>query len=485
MKSYILVLILIVVVVAGIALFSGDGASRGVLGEDVEIYAYTLDGETSAGGVVSVPFLAKRERAVVNILIDTDGDAAFDGEDEWAVRNARAVAREDYRNNFVYEGALSFGEDVETRVVLTQEALPDDWDRQAHEGEEVTVGARVNEHNLEELLGLNVPGAEPELKRGAAAGTMPHAWAAPEAQASSHVTPRSARREARTPDIRQGPMECSAVSTANNIISLVDENGRGRDLPTDDRELIEELKRDMQFVNGILDANFVDGKDAFAARHDLPIQTEQIDNPSWEDIFNALDAGAAVEMSMSFIRSQSGHPNTGHTVTAVGASQDSSGNQSIDVHDPATPPGMDSLDLPQRIRAGDTVYEGVEYPMWDGIAFIDTIFIQRWGTEVPEDPGIPPETEQARDQTLVQMLVIDGHYFPKHQFRVAEPDRCDADHYHADGSVYGLRERFKADVITMTDPLPRECGFGKVSEVPVESINITHEQSVELIKHIP
>jgi len=37
----------------------------------------------------------------------------------------------------------------------------------------------------------------------------------------------------------------------------------------------------------------------------------------------------------------------------------------------------------------------------------------------------------------------------------------------------------------MADPNPNSCGFGKVSEVPVEKITITFAQSEALIKHLP
>src|SRR3989344_6945637 len=104
-------------------------------------------------------------------------------------------------------------------------------------------------------------------------------------------------------------MECSAVATANNLISLAGEHGALDQLPQNTRDLIEELKTDMQFNNGILNSNFKAGKDAFVARHNLPITTRRISNPTFNDLATALNSGAGVELSTRMIQSASGKPN--------------------------------------------------------------------------------------------------------------------------------------------------------------------------------
>ena len=53
------------------------------------------------------------------------------------------------------------------------------------------------------------------------------------------------------------------------------------------------------------------------------------------------------------------------------------------MHDPATPLGMDTLNLSFKIESGSSFYEGIEYPSWNGIAYIDEIFVQKW-TDQPQ-----------------------------------------------------------------------------------------------------
>ena len=86
------------------------------------------------------------------------------------------------------------------------------------------------------------------------------------------------------------------------------------------------------------------------------------------------------------------------------------------------------------------------------------------------------------------MLVINGNYFPKSFCRVANPDNCNAPHYHAvnaDDMAYGLKSKTSLEIVSLKDPNRNSCGFGKVSEVPVEKITITFEQSQALIKYLP
>lgn len=112
--------------------------------------------------------------------------------------------------------------------------------------------------------------------------------------------------------------------------------------------------------------------------------------------------------------------------------------------------------------------------------------------------GVPPRTtygnadisaflpltdaETGKTTTSVEMLRLRNGYFPRSQFRIASPDACGAEHYHG-GKVFGIKEKTGSEIVTATDPNPNSCGFGKVSEVPVETIGITLEQLTELSKN--
>ncbi len=90
---------------------------------------------------------------------------------------------------------------------------------------------------------------------------------------------------------------------------------------------------------------------------------------------------------------------------------------------------------------------------------------------IPPEVVSPPQPtpvsilEDLGPAKQVEALVIDGHYFPKSQFRISNnpDDVCKAPHYHAEiaTSVCGS---------TKPDPAPESCGYGKVSEVPVKKL---------------
>jgi hypothetical protein len=84
--------------------------------------------------------------------------------------------------------------------------------------------------------------------------------------------------------------------------------------------------------------------------------------------------------------------------------------------------------------------------------------------------------------------VINGQYFPKVLFRVGEHGACQAAHYHAvsgDNTVHGLSAKDSTELVSKVDPAQESCGFGKVSEIPVERITITFEQSQQLVRYLP
>ncbi len=104
--------------------------------------------------------------------------------------------------------------------------------------------------------------------------------------------------------------------------------------------------------------------------------------------------------------------------------------------------------------------------------------------------GVPPRTsygadiseflmltdfEAGKTTTPMDVLVLPNGFFPKSQFRIAGADACDSPHYHA-GKVFGLKTKTGTEIVNMTDPAPRGCGFGKVPEVTIEKLEITVEQ---------
>jgi hypothetical protein len=160
----------------------------------------------------------------------------------------------------------------------------------------------------------------------------------------------------------------------------------------------------MQWNNGILNPNFLTGKAAYIEAMELPITTEEIKQPTIEDLANAFETGDAVEISTILIRSESKQASTGHVLTGVSAYQDGS-EAGLAVHDPATPQGADILDM--SMTAGDNQFINLKYPMWDGLMLVDAIYVQRWNEPVTESE--PEETSMGLEPIDPAMELAFAH----------------------------------------------------------------------------
>jgi len=469
----------IIIIIAGGVWFS-FGRTEKVMGEQIELIAYTADGENLGGGVISLPFikdLTADEMRYASMALDLNRNGEFEAT-EWIVQNSPARIYKDYRNNFPIDlNAVNLDDSSPLLALAVLTKSPSEQSPEDNATEKVETQVIFKYHELAEILGFNVPGASEDLKRGPAP-----VFSLQIPQAFAQGGEINASRDANIPDLPQGPMECSAVATANNLISLAGEHGQLDKLPQNARDLVNELKADMQFNNGIVNSNFKAGKDAFVARHNLPIVTRRITNPTFADLTTALNSGGAVELSTRMIQSASGQASTGHTMTLVGANQSATGSQSVQVHDSASPSGADTLNLGKAQTPSGQEFLVVNYPLWDGVVIVDDIFVQNW-TE-PEHADTGSQTDLGEEMSRIEVLVIGGSYYPKSQFRISRQDACDSDHYHG-GTVYGLRNKTSNQIISINDPAPTNCGFGRVAEVPVELIDITLDQSTELIKNIP
>ena len=468
----LLPVILGLVLIGGAAYFffsqSEPATPQSLLGANPNLYLYTLNGKSSGQLNVTVSFSqASSDQYAIDVAIDLNQDGQIT-DSEWQIKDAGAHLIQNLKNNFwLTDKAKKLAVDDEVLVKINFKKF-----NSADAPANLEKRVKVEAFEIGEMFGFDVTSGSEDLKRGIG---LPQAIISV-AQAEGEEVFRNGN----TPDLAQNRMECAAVSAANNLMSLAGENDKLSNLPEFTGDLIEELKTDMKFDNGISLANMVAGKNNFTQRHNLPISTELKLAPTKEDILAALNSGAAVELSFSFVRSASGRNNTGHVVTLVGASQ-----SELFVHDSGTPEGMDTLRMFGTVQTPKNTFINVPYPLWDGVAYIDGIVIQNWTEPKHAQGSYTDDGEQASE---VEMLVIDGHYFPKSFFRVANPDNCNASHYHAvasDDTVYGFKDKNSSEIISLKDSNRNSCGFGKVSEVPLEKITITFEQSQELIKYLP
>jgi hypothetical protein len=125
----------------------------------------------------------------------------------------------------------------------------------------------------------------------------------------------------------------------------------------------------------------------------------------------------------------------------------------------------------------------MHYPLWKkGATAINKMYVQRYVTvDEAITAGVLPAGAVGSTYP-VEMLVIGGSYYPKAQFAIGNnpQDVCGAPHYHKHTTAYGLRAKTGADIAQMNDPNPNSCGFGKVSDVPVETVPLSWEQQQAL-----
>lgn len=467
-KKY-LYLFLGVVALAVLSFLVNKLQNTNLLGKEPKLYVYTINSETTGLLSVTVPFakLANNSYAI-EIGLDSNFNGKIE-QSELQKKTETVHIQKNLKNNFFLEDAekkIKSGVPILLNIKLSNL-------KNSKEVYSIETSVKAEQFEVGDKYGFDVEGSSEDLKRGI--GIPQSLVSVARAEESEPVF-----RNFNTPDLAQGRMECAAVSAANSLMSLAGEHDKLSNLPEFTGDLIEELKTDMKFKNGITLENMVAGKNAFTQRHNLPVSTELKLAPTKEDIIKALNSGAAVELSFAFVQSKSGRKNTGHVVTLVGAS-----NSEIFVHDSGTPEGMDTLRMFGTVQTPKNTFINVPYPLWDGTAFIDGIVIQNWSKPVMAEESYTEAGEQASE---VEMLVINGQYFPKSFFRVANPDNCNANHYHAvnqDDTVYGLKSKTSNEIVTLKDQNRSSCGFGKVSEVPVEKITISFQQSQAIISHLP
>lgn len=110
-------------------------------------------------------------------------------------------------------------------------------------------------------------------------------------------------------------------------------------------------------------------------------------------------------------------------------------------------------------------------------------------TITPTAASSPPPAGPATSRITLDMLVIGGLAYPAGAFHIAQPDRCDAEHWHASkgGVVYSIGpigsigtaanpssiechagNRFPG----LSDPDPGGCGYGRLKDVPATQVSV-------------
>ena len=260
-KKIFLAVVLVVIVLIFWGFFSGKLSEEKLVysapGVDTiaktgTLYVYTVEGEPNGGGTLNLAFTRNSDYSLLNVVLDLNNDGQYTS-DEWVIQNevrliasgAKDNSTIDLPENLVVSGLIS-GQ----AVFLPIEATDDWW--QTEEVQDVSVS--VSTFELNDLLGLDVPGNGPGVYRGFADGfkaqtSIVYAAGLPVVNVDSELT---------IGDIRQSNMECAPTSITNNLQALAEKNGRRSDLPSAE-VMIDQLKEDLKFVNRYLEHSLSNG----------------------------------------------------------------------------------------------------------------------------------------------------------------------------------------------------------------------------------
>lgn len=390
MKNLTIAGVVILLLLIGNFIFNKDDEPKVEKGrlvdESITITTYTSNEELHNSALVSIPFLEVMPNAKVNVALDVAGASVK------VVSGTPTSARKNWSSGFYFE-TIEGLEGVRTGTITV-------------DGKPHSVSVVHKKQNLEDLIDTSSVDNPEEAMLGIA--RIAHAQEVREV-VYDDVT-----------DINQKPSECGPTSAANSLIDLVKRN-EGETLG-DPAALIEELKGLMKWnlKNGVLPDNFVDGKNAWAEKHDLPIVTTKVGDSNGETtiekLMEAMDAGAGVELRIKLADANKVQK-SGHMVTVTGYHTD--GEQVyLDVSDPFTEDsGTETIEI-----RGNRISN---YGPWNGYTILSWGFVQTWTApeeEVSEgESGASVEDEESKSAVTTGEEFDRGHIAIESTFSHVKP----------------------------------------------------------------
>lgn len=458
-RNNLYVLAAVIVVALAAVFFFLRGPSSSAIGNDIQVTAFTSDGEQVGKASVAVPFLRGVEHAVVSVAIDLNKDGAY-SQDEIVVKNRLVGTQDDWVNRFYFSHEARLEGNFNALVMLSGEDISiDSFDTLPDGVESVAVNITVDSFEIGTLLDLSTVTNPEESMKGPGFNV---AYAE-----DTDITTDG------VPDISQRPGECAPTSAANSLISLINQNGNDDQKPDNQTGLIDDLKKDMNWTpqNGVLPDDFVRGKNTWAARNGIPIRTKKVGDKNGistiDAIQEALENGDAVELRIKFGNPATGKAVGGHMVTVTGIHVDGD-EVSIDVNDPASPTGTDSYEI-----NGNLI---TDYP-FEGWTVLSWGFVQTWegdptgvGFDTLTDEEISGIRQFVGETSTIKVIQYGEKYLPVSQLTKEDEEGCDGGkaHWHASqgGSVMAT------DGSTVNDPGP-QCGYGKLTDKPITDFEIS------------
>ncbi|MEK9148027.1 MAG: hypothetical protein AAB650_01180 [Patescibacteria group bacterium] len=317
MKNALIAGAAVVVIAALLFIWKAASDPEGgkLVGKTLLVSAFTSNGEATGKVLLQVPFVRALEAsALINIAVDTNNDGSF-SEDEYFVTDFPVRPRANWRNGFYVRSEVPMTNGMNARVAIN--------------GDEYEASVETKTVEVGELLDIASVTDPENATKG---------WGMPVAYAQEGAVEIT---QEGVPDLTQRTGECAPTAAADSIISLAAKNGGGGLLPGDPRDLVENLKRHMNWTpeNGVPPDDFVAGKNRWAAATGVPIKTTKVGDAhgasTVDAIRDALQNGDAVDLRIKF-GDASGKAVGGHMVTVTGIHQ-GGGQTYLDINDPATP----------------------------------------------------------------------------------------------------------------------------------------------------
>lgn len=338
----------------------GTGTFRpDVIGDNIAIYRTTIEGKPTAQAFFFIPFTGSSDRyAYVNVLIDINGDGAYASYETANGKQDERVVFNDFpdvngeANRFVFSVVdPEFGaKAMKGLAVLSEEGIPEgDWPVKPASGTSIEKPFTISEVILEARDRNRANDGSGEQATGfPQLDAIPFVYAADGAPPATQNAGPYAKHDG-VPDQDQRYNECGPTSVANSFRWLAKKYGFEDRIPSDPTDLVDELKADLDWNDGVWHRNMISGKQAFIDRHRLPLEAHQIgtaDDPELiKKIRDEIAKGQAVEVWLEF-QNASGTTVGAHLVTVAGAGYHD-GRNIITFMDPdsGSPDGRGSRDV--------------------------------------------------------------------------------------------------------------------------------------------
>ena len=316
-------------------------ASRGnVIGEGITVYRTTIADKPTHQAFIYVPFKGDaKDYTVANVALDINGDGKFEAYDtaagkqeEWVVVNDMADAVPDEATRLVFSVVdPDFGKQPMKGlfVISKKEFAEGVWPAEAVAKEKYTKTFAIasvilearDQNRSNDKTGVLATGF-PLLEANVAYAQAPAIPAPAPAPVPAQQNAGPYAKHDGVPDQDQRYNECAPTGISNSFRWLAKTYGVNDRIPQEPSDLIDELKGDLNWSDGVAHDNVIKGKQAFIDRHQLPFEAHQIgtehDPELIKKIRDEIARGQAVEVWLQ-MENASGTIVGAHLVTVAGA----------------------------------------------------------------------------------------------------------------------------------------------------------------------